>query len=116
MEKQNLQSKLTSISKSIEFSSAHYYYIDSWSYEQNKAKFGLCSNKDSHGHNYVLHVRLKSQPDKYTGMIINLIDLKRILKEKVLVEFDHKNLNLDTPYFKDLLPTTENLCKVIWDL
>lgn len=116
MEKQNIQSKITSITKSIEFSSAHYYYVENWTDSQNKARFGLCSNKDSHGHNYVLHVRLKAEPDKYTGMIINLIDLKKILKEKVLKAFDHKNLNLDTPYFKTLLPTTENLCKIIWNL
>jgi 6-pyruvoyltetrahydropterin/6-carboxytetrahydropterin synthase len=32
----------------------------------------------------------------------------------VLEEFDHKNLNLDMPYFKDRIPTSENLARVLW--
>ena len=48
-------------------------------------------------------------------MIINLYDLKAIMKE-VLEDFDHKFLNEDTPYFKELIPTTENIAKVMWDI
>jgi 6-pyruvoyltetrahydropterin/6-carboxytetrahydropterin synthase len=46
-------------------------------------------------------------------MVVNLFDLKRILLN-VLEEFDHKNLNLDMPYFKDRIPTSENLARVLW--
>lgn len=115
MEKQDVQSKVAYITKSIEFSAAHFYYIEEWSERENKQKFGLCSDKSSHGHNYVLHVTLKGLPDSKTGMIINLIDLKEILKDKVLSKFDHKNLNLDVAEFKNCLPTTENLCLIIWN-
>jgi 6-pyruvoyltetrahydropterin/6-carboxytetrahydropterin synthase len=47
-------------------------------------------------------------------MVINLFDLKRVLLA-VLEEFDHKNLNLDMPYFSDRIPTSENLAHVLWD-
>jgi 6-pyruvoyltetrahydropterin/6-carboxytetrahydropterin synthase len=47
-------------------------------------------------------------------MIINLTDLKRMVKV-VLEDFDHKYLNLDTPFFKDRIPTTENIARVLFD-
>lgn len=114
MERQDASGKLAYITKTVEFSAAHYYYIESLSKEENFKKFGLCSNKDSHGHNYVLHVTIKDAPDTKTGMVINLLDLKEILKQKILTVFDHKNLNLDLDEFKQTLPTTENLCLSIW--
>ena len=42
--------------------------------------------------------------------------LSRITNEEVLEKFDHKNLNLDTPYFRDLNPTAEHIAMVIYDL
>lgn len=115
MEKSSIQSEISYITKTVDFSSAHFYYLDDWTELENKKKFGPCADQCSHGHNYILHVTLKSLPDKQTGMIINLIDLKEILKDKIISEFDHKNLNVDTNYFKNSLPTTENLCRVIWN-
>jgi 6-pyruvoyltetrahydropterin/6-carboxytetrahydropterin synthase len=47
-------------------------------------------------------------------MVVNLFDLKRVLLD-VIEEFDHKNLNLDMPYFKDRIPTSENLARVLWE-
>jgi 6-pyruvoyltetrahydropterin/6-carboxytetrahydropterin synthase len=49
-----------------------------------------------------------------TGMVVNLFDLKRVLLD-VIEEFDHKNLNLDMPYFKDRIPTSENFAHVLWE-
>jgi 6-pyruvoyltetrahydropterin/6-carboxytetrahydropterin synthase len=42
--------------------------------------------------------------------------LSRITAEEVLEKFDHRNLNLDTVYFKDLNPTAEHIAMVIYDL
>ena len=42
--------------------------------------------------------------------------LSKIIKEKVLDRFDHKNLNVDTEEFKDLNPSAENIARVIYDL
>lgn len=116
MEKPLIPCKPVYISKSIEFSAAHYYSVESWSDAQNLEAFGRCADKASHGHNYVLHVTLKGLPDKRTGMIINLITLKQILEDSIMAEFDHKNLNIDSTYFRKKLPTTENICKTIWEI
>ena len=49
----------------------------------------------------------------HVGHAVNKI-LKDIIKEHVEKKFDHKNLNLDIPEFQDLIPSTENLCYLIW--
>ena len=75
--------------------------------------FGLCYNPPAHGHNYMVEVTVVGEVDAKTGMVMNLFDLKRILLD-VLEEFDHKNLNLDMAYFKDRIPTSENLARLLW--
>ena len=72
-----------------------------------------CFNPPAHGHNYMVEVTVLGEVDPKTGMVVNLFDLKRILLN-VLEEFDHKNLNLDMPYFEGLIPTSENLARVLW--
>jgi 6-pyruvoyltetrahydropterin/6-carboxytetrahydropterin synthase len=103
------------ISRRFDFSSSHRYYRDDWTEEENTRVFGLCALPNGHGHNYTLEVAVAGDPDPDTGMVINLVDLKSAV-DGVLVQFDHKHLNLDTPYFTDRIPTTENLATVLWDL
>ena len=102
------------ISRRFDFSASHRYYRDDWSEEENRRVFGLCALPNGHGHNYTLEVAVSGEPDPDTGMVINLVDLKSAV-EGVLVDFDHKHLNLDTPWFADRQPTTENLAAVLWD-
>lgn len=102
------------ISRRFDFSASHRYYRDDWSEEENRRVFGLCALPNGHGHNYTLEVAVSGEPDPDTGMVINLVDLKSAV-EGVLVDFDHKHLNLDTPWFTDRQPTTENLAAVLWD-
>ncbi len=102
------------ISRRFDFSASHRYYRDDWSEEENRRVFGLCALPNGHGHNYTLEVAVSGEPDPATGMVINLVDLKSAV-EGVLVDFDHKHLNLDTPWFTDRQPTTENLAAVLWD-
>jgi len=104
-----------SISKKFEFSASHRYWRDEWSEEENLRHFGRSTSPYGHGHNYELHVTVRGQIDPRTGMIINLTELKKYVNE-VLEHFDHKFLNLDTPYFKDKQPTTENIALVLYDL
>jgi 6-pyruvoyltetrahydropterin/6-carboxytetrahydropterin synthase len=99
----------------FEFSAAHRYWNDSWSREQNERVFGKCTSPYGHGHNYTLDVTVKGQPDPVTGMIMNMVELKSLVGE-VQEEFDHKHLNQDTPYFKQHIPTTENIVRVLWGL
>lgn len=103
------------ISRRFDFSSSHRYYREEWPEEENERVFGLCALPNGHGHNYTLEVAVAGEADPETGMVINLVDLTSTV-EGVLEGFDHKHLNLDTPYFDDRIPTTENLAVVLWGL
>jgi 6-pyruvoyltetrahydropterin/6-carboxytetrahydropterin synthase len=103
------------LTKRLEFCSSHRYHNPQWDDAKNRAVFGACNNVNTHGHNYLLEVTLRGNIDPVTGMIINLYDLKKILTQ-VLEQFDHKNLNLDTPYFSERIPTTENLAVTLWNI
>ncbi len=102
------------LTKRIEFAAAHRYIRPEWDEAKNRAMFGRCYNPPAHGHNYLLEVTVAGDIDPKTGMVVNLFDLKRVLLD-VIEEFDHKNLNLDMPYFKDRIPTSENFAHVLWD-
>jgi 6-pyruvoyltetrahydropterin/6-carboxytetrahydropterin synthase len=110
-----MQNKNVLITKKFEFSASHRYYKDNWSEEKNNEIFGICTSPYGHGHNYEIHVTISGKVDPDTGMIINLSDLKKHVNE-VVKSFDHKFLNLDTPYFKDKIPTTENIANVMFEL
>lgn len=101
------------LTKRIEFAAAHRYFRPEWDEAKNRAVFGRCYNPPAHGHNYMLEVTVSGDVDPQTGMVINLFDLKRVLLG-MIEEFDHKNLNLDMPYFADRIPTSENLARVLW--
>lgn len=103
------------ITKKFEFSASHRYWRKEWSTEKNEEIFGLCTSPYGHGHNYELHVTVYGQVDTKTGMIINLTNLKKYVNV-VLARFDHKYLNLDTPFFKTKIPTTENIALVLFEL
>ena len=103
-----------SVSRKEHFNAAHRLYNPEWSFEKNDEVFGKCNNPNFHGHNYDLTVTLIGEIDPVTGFVYDLKVLSDIIKEHILKHFDHKNLNLDTPYFKDLNPTAENIAVVIW--
>jgi len=103
------------LSRKIYFSSAHRYHIESWSADKNLAVFGACNNPYGHGHNYELEVTVLGPVNEDTGMVINLTDLDLILKEKIMNPLDHRHLNHEVPYFKDRVPTTENIILFCWE-
>lgn len=97
------------------FNAAHRLYRSDWDDEKNNAVFGKCNNPNFHGHNYELEVGVTGEIDKETGFLIDIVELKNIIKEEVEDYLDHKNLNLDVPEFKNLNPTMENIAVLIWD-
>lgn len=105
-----------SIFRKGHFNAAHQLYVPGWSPEKNLQYFGKCANPNFHGHNYEIEVRVTGQVDPETGILVNLKDLKDIIEREVEERFDHKNLNLDCPEFKDKTTTVENICMVIFDL
>ena len=96
------------------FNAAHKIYNKNWSKKENIKVFGKCSNENFHGHNFELIVKVYGEINKTTGMVIDLNILKKIIKKEIEDELDHKNLNLDIPYFKKINPTTENIAIYIW--
>lgn len=105
-----------SLFRKAHFNAAHRLSRDDWSAAQNKEVFGICSNPNFHGHNYDLTVKITGEVNPETGMLMNLKELKHIIKQHIENKFDHKNLNLDIPEMKGMIPTSENLCHLIWTI
>jgi 6-pyruvoyltetrahydropterin/6-carboxytetrahydropterin synthase len=108
--------KKVAVFRKEHFNAAHRLFNPAWDDAKNAEVFGKCSNPHYHGHNYELVVRVAGEPDPATGFVMDMKVLSRIVAEEVLERFDHKNLNLDTPYFRDLNPTAENIAVVIYTL
>jgi 6-pyruvoyltetrahydropterin/6-carboxytetrahydropterin synthase len=104
------------VSRKEHFNAAHRLFNAGWSDEKNFEVFGKCSYPNYHGHNYEVIVTVTGEPDSATGYVFDMKVLSDIIKENVLNKFDHKNLNLDTEYFKELNPTAENIVVVIWKI
>jgi len=95
------------------FSASHRLHSESMSPEENRKTYGKCNNPHGHGHNYALEVTVSGPVDPRTGMICDLADLDRFVDEKIVQRFGHENLNT-LAEFRDVVPTTENLCIEIY--
>lgn len=102
------------VSRKAHFNAAHRLFKKEWSFEKNNEIFGKCNNPNFHGHNYELIVSVTGEIDQATGYVIDIKVLKNIIKSEVEDAFDHKNLNVEVPEFKDLNPTAENIAVVIY--
>lgn len=92
------------------FAASHRLHTERLSETENQRVFGKCNNPYGHGHNYVLEVRVSGKIDPATGMIANLADLDGFVEREVLDVMDHRSLNEDVAAFRNVVPTTENLC------
>jgi 6-pyruvoyltetrahydropterin/6-carboxytetrahydropterin synthase len=108
--------KKVAVFRKEHFNAAHRLFNPGWDMAKNDAVFGKCNNPNFHGHNYELVVKVTGEPDPQTGYVIDLKVLSDLVQAEVLEKLDHKNLNLDTPFFRELNPTAENICIVIYDL
>jgi 6-pyruvoyltetrahydropterin/6-carboxytetrahydropterin synthase len=92
------------------FSASHRLHNANLSESRNRELYGKCNNPHGHGHNYVLEIAVSGPVDAATGMIANLADLDAFVEKNVLADYDHKSFNDDVATFRDVVPTTENLC------
>lgn len=106
---------MVKVGRRITFNAAHRLNNPNWSDEKNTNVFGKCNSPNYHGHNYTLETWVEGPIDPETGYVIDLSDLKAIIKEEVEEPFDHRNFNLDVPEFANLNPTAENIAKVIYE-
>ena len=102
------------ITRRVEFSASHICAHPCLSPEQNAAIYGVAANPHGHGHNYVLEVTLKGDPDPVTGMVFDLKRLKEVLNQTVIDEMDHRFLNREVPPFDHIIPTAENIAIEVW--
>jgi 6-pyruvoyltetrahydropterin/6-carboxytetrahydropterin synthase len=102
------------LTQQFEFSAAHRLRAPGLSDDENRRIFGRCDNPAGHGHNYLVEVTLAGLPDERTGALVSLPRFEAIVKEHVIERLDHKHLNEDTPEFREVVPTVENLARVIF--
>jgi 6-pyruvoyltetrahydropterin/6-carboxytetrahydropterin synthase len=99
------------LTRTIDFSTSLRCVNPALSPEENHRLFG--ARAAQHGHNYQLSVTLRGEPDPVTGMVMDVKDLQAILDREIMARFDHRDLNLDTPYFEKEPPTPENFLLLI---
>ena len=102
------------LTRKAEFSASHYYWNDRWSEEENQRRFGKCSNRNGHGHNYTLEVTVAGEVDPVTGFVVDLKELKDVMEREVVSVYDHRHLNVEVPEFRTAMPTTENIAVAVW--
>ncbi|XP_018422712.1 PREDICTED: 6-pyruvoyl tetrahydrobiopterin synthase [Nanorana parkeri] len=109
------KARIIEISRTASFSACHRLHCKSLSDEENKKIFGKCNNPNGHGHNYKVIVTVRGEIDPVTGMVMNLTDLKKDMEDAIMVPLDHKNLDIDVPFFKNTVSSVENVAVFIWD-
>jgi 6-pyruvoyltetrahydropterin/6-carboxytetrahydropterin synthase len=112
----NRQPEIVTACRKVHFNATHRLHNPNWSDEKNEIVFGKCNNENYHGHNYDLIVKVTGPVDPDTGYVIDLKILNDIIRLNVIEKYDHKNLYLDMPDFKDLNPSAENIAIKIWNI
>ncbi len=102
------------VTRKAHFNAAHRLHNPDKSEQWNKETYGKCNHKHWHGHNYIIEVTVAGEPDDATGYVIDLSELKQIIKERILDKCDHKNLNLDVDFLDGIIPSTENLVRAFF--
>lgn len=102
------------ITRQVHFNAAHRLHNPAKSLAWNRRQYGMCTNPHWHGHNYVLEVTVRGQPDPETGYIVDLGELKRILHRAVVDPCDHRNLNTEVAFLRGTIPSSENLVIAFW--
>lgn len=97
------------------FNAAHRLHNPARSDEWNRNAFGPCNNINFHGHNYEVEMCVEGEIDPDTGYVLDVAILKALFDEYVHKPLDHRNLNLDVPWFADRLASAENIAVFIWE-
>ncbi|MPR31985.1 6-pyruvoyl trahydropterin synthase family protein [Salmonirosea aquatica] len=104
------------VTRKEHFNAAHRLYNPNWTEERNQEIFGPCANINFHGHNFELIVTVKGVPDAGTGFVIDLKALGDLIKNRIIDQVDHKNLNLDVPFMRGKMASCEIFVMEIWKI
>lgn len=98
----------------LHFNAAHRLHNPARSDQWNRDTFGPCNNPNYHGHNYELELMVEGEISPETGYVVDVSVLKQLAEATVIAGLDHRNLNLDVAFFRDQLPSAENIAVYIW--
>ena len=104
------------VTRRLRFNAAHRVHNPHLSEAENSRLFGKCNNPNWHGHNYTLDVSVEGDVDQKTGYVCDLSQLKAIVEREIIATVDHRNFNLDVPFMKDVIPTSENIVARFWEI
>lgn len=104
---------MTKLTQRFGFSASHRLYTSVLTEQENTRVFGKCANPLGHGHDYWVEVTVAGQPDERSGMILERNAFESWVRESVIDRIDHRNLNTDVREFRALVPTTENLTRIV---
>jgi 6-pyruvoyltetrahydropterin/6-carboxytetrahydropterin synthase len=105
---------IVTVVRRLTFNAAHRVHNPELSDLENARLFGKCNNPNWHGHNYVLEVSVRGEIERRTGYVMDLARLRDVVSKEIVEKVDHRNLNLDVEFMRDIIPTTENLVVGIW--
>ncbi len=80
---------------------------------ENDEIFGVCANKNGHGHNYEFEVTIAGPVDSTTGSILTTGRLDAIFGAAIARRYSHKLLN-QCEAFDALVPTAENFAQIVY--
>jgi 6-pyruvoyltetrahydropterin/6-carboxytetrahydropterin synthase len=103
----------TTLTRTVGFFALHRLYRPEWSPERNRQVFGSLSEEPGHGHDYRCAVTVSGAPDAPPDLIVDLVQLDRLLQEEVVAPLDGKYLN-QVPAFERVLPTCEAMAALFY--
>src|SRR6266481_5928832 len=106
---------MTRVTRRYKFAASHRLHSRRFSEEENRELYGKCNNPYGHGHDYVLDVSVTGPVDAASGQAVNIEALDRLVGQQILRDFDHQYLNADVAEFGDVIPTSENIIRVMQD-
>jgi 6-pyruvoyltetrahydropterin/6-carboxytetrahydropterin synthase len=106
----------TSLSRVVGFRAKHRFFRPDWSEARNREAFGPLSDPPGHEHDYRCVVTVMGPTEASRGMVMDLVELDRILHDEVVAPFDGRHLNLDVAEFAygRTLPTCEAIASHVF--
>ena len=97
------------VTRRYQFAASHRLHSPRLSEEENQRVYGKCNQPYGHGHNYVVEVSARGPLEAATGRAVDPALLDRLVRRQVLEPLEHRNLNADVDWFRETVPTSENL-------
>ena len=102
------------LTRRYRFPAAHVLRSRELSDAENQRVYGKCANPAGHGHDYGLEVTVTGLVDPRSGSILPPEQLDALVRDRILCRLDHRLLNAD-PWFRDAVPTAENIALAVRD-